>query len=116
MNFLGARPRWLGQNLALASEITGGGGGSAVIKTAVIDFGQTPASTEAFTITDASVTTLKNILAIQSAQGTGGRADDESEMDPLVLRAKANAGSITIYATSLDGPVVGKYRINYQVG
>jgi hypothetical protein len=94
--------------------VTVAGGGS--IKSVEVDFGSTPTRYKTFTITDASVSAASKIIVVQSgAAATGGQQDD-AEMDPIVFSARAGAGQVVFAARTLDGVVVGKYVVDYQVG
>lgn len=50
-----------------------------------------------------------------SAKAATGRAEDENEMDTLLLRAAPGNGQFTLYATAFPTLVSGKFRINYLV-
>lgn len=91
-------------------------GGSTTITSIEVDFGATPTSYKTFNIIDATVSTSSSIIINQSGTSATGRPADESEMDPIIFSGKPNSGSFTLIATSLNGPVVGKYKINYIVG
>lgn len=81
-----------------------------------VDFGATPTLTGTFTISDAAVQVGSKIVAAQSADAATGREADENDMDPLDVAAGiATAGGFTIYAKAGNGPVVGKFKINYLV-
>jgi hypothetical protein len=81
-----------------------------------IDFGPTPTLSATFLITDAAVTSTKNIHPFQAGIAATGRQLDEVDMDKLLLVASAGTGNLTLYAEGADGPVSGKYKIGYQLG
>ncbi len=92
------------------------GGGSAVIKSAEVDFGSVPTRYKNFTVTDASVTATSKIIVTQSGQAAAGGHVDDAEMDPIMFSARPGTGQLVLSARTLDGPVVGKYTVDYQVG
>lgn len=92
-----------------------GGGGAADVKVAEIDFGTGRRSLVA-TITDAAIAANQQILITQSAEAATGKSQDENEMDPVILRAVAAAGSMTVYADAIHGPITGKVKVNYLHG
>lgn len=85
------------------------------LKEAEIDFGSLGVFSGTFTITDSDVTGTSRIMAVQSGAAATGRQADENEMDPLNLRALPGTGQFTLYANGMDGPVAGKYKVNYRV-
>lgn len=84
-------------------------------KTIEVDFGSTGTRSKNFTITDADVTASSVIIAWQSGAAATGRSADENEMDKIVFQALPAAGSFTLFAASLQGPVSGLYKVNYQI-
>lgn len=83
------------------------------VQTAEIDFGATPLRSKTFTITDAGITPSSVILVCQSGAAATGEDQDENEMDTLILRAAPASGSMTLYATAMEGTVCGKFKVNY---
>lgn len=90
--------------------------GSATITEVEVDFGTIPVYNKTFTVTDASVSSSSKIVASQSGAAATGRNADENEMDALTCRGLPGTGSFTLICSSHDGPVVGKYKINYLIG
>lgn len=91
-------------------------GGGAVITEVEIDFGAVPTWATRFTISDAAITPTTKILVQQSGRTPTGGFGDESELDPLDLIAVPGSGSMLLTATPLAGRVLGKFRLNYQIG
>jgi hypothetical protein len=90
--------------------------GGASIKEVEIDFGSVPTRYKTFTVVDPSVSPTSKLLATQSGQAaTGGHLDD-AEMDPIVFSARPGSGQLVLAARALDGVVVGRYVVDYQVG
>lgn len=87
----------------------------APTKTVELDFGSPGTRSKTFTITDADVSASSVIQAWQSGVAATGRSADENEMDQIVFRAVPGAGSLTLYANSLFGPVSGLYKVNYSI-
>lgn len=100
----------------LVDIASGGGGGSATVTSIEIDFGTTPTSYKTFTIIDSAVSTSSFLIINQSGAAATGRSADENEMDPLIFSGTPASGSFTLVASALNGPVVGKYKVNYIVG
>ncbi|MEP6983951.1 MAG: hypothetical protein ABI970_00015 [Chloroflexota bacterium] len=80
-----------------------------------IDFGILGTRSKTFTITDADIAESSILMAVQSGNAATDRAQDENEMDALILRCAAAEGEFTLFADSLFGPVSGKYKINYSI-
>lgn len=88
----------------------------APMKTVELDFGSLGTRSKTFTVTDVDVSASSMLQAWQSGVAATGRSADEVEMDQIVFRAVPGAGSFTLYATSLLGPVSGLYKVNYSIG
>jgi hypothetical protein len=56
------------------------------------------------------------VVAVQAGDAATGRAADENEMDAISFSGQALAGQVLLKARAHDGPVTGKYRVNYWVG
>lgn len=97
-------------------DVASGGGGSTTITSIEVDFGTTPTSYKTFNIIDSAVSASSSLIINQSGTPATGRPADESEMDPIIFAGKAASGSFTLIASTLNGPVVGKYKVNYIVG
>jgi hypothetical protein len=84
-----------------------------LMKEVELDFG-TPAVVEkVFTVADAAVTALSLVNMLQSGAAATGRQADEAEFDAIDCRCEPFVGGFRVYATSLLGSVVGKYKFNY---
>lgn len=105
--------------------VAGGAGTFAVTETE-IDFGaaacggaeaigdaNAPDHCEA-TITDASVTALSKIIAVQAGAAATSRDQDENDMDQIQCWANPAAGTFTLFCRGIDGgPVHGKFKVWY---
>lgn len=81
-----------------------------------IDFGSSLYQVQKiFNIVDSDVSQGNKILASLAYEIPTGKSLDELEMDEIVLKCKANSGSLDILATSLTGSVYGAFKINYQI-
>ncbi|MBJ7347289.1 MAG: hypothetical protein JHC87_01815 [Thermoleophilaceae bacterium] len=85
------------------------------IKQTEIDFGAR-AWGAAFTIVDAAVNAGSQITGNIAYEAPTARDRDEVEMEQISLSFAPGAGQLTIFATALDGPIHGKFKINYLVG
>ena len=94
--------------------ITAAGGYTA--KEVEVDFGTIPTNYKTFTITDAMINTGSLLFPTQSGKAPTGRHEDENEMDPIIFSAAPKTGNFILRATTIDGPVVGKYKVNYGIG
>lgn len=81
-----------------------------------VDFGSTGVPSASFVIVDPSVTASTRIVAWESAETATGRVGVDQEWDQLLLATVAAAGTFTLYATAVPGPVVGKRVLYYQRG
>lgn len=80
-----------------------------------IDFGTLPRFDALFTITDAAVSSTSKIIISETGKPATGRVAGDSQWDYISLAALPVAGSFTVYAMAIPGPVVGKRKIQYQV-
>jgi len=84
---------------------------------AELDFGLTPTYTGSFVVLDSTILTSSKISASQSADAPTGKSQDENEMDTINFKCvPIAAGSFRVYAQSDNGPIIGNYKMNYQVG
>jgi hypothetical protein len=113
LNITGSATATVVGNVATIN-VTGGGSGS--VTQIEIDFGTTPTRSKTFVITNAGITTTSKILLTQAGTAATGRQADENEMDPIIFAGIPSTGQFTLIASSLNGPVVGKYRVNYMAG
>jgi len=81
-----------------------------------IDFGIRPTNYKTFTIVDVDVGPGSKLFPTQAGNAPTGRHEDENEMDPIIFNAAPKTGSFILRATTIDGPVVGKYKVNYGIG
>lgn len=90
-------------------------GAITIMKEVELDFG-TPAVVEkVFTVADAAVTAVSLINMLQSGAAATGRQADEAEFDAIDCRCEPFLGGFRVYATSLLGSVLGKYKFNYAL-
>jgi hypothetical protein len=81
-----------------------------------VDFGTRPTNYKTFTIVDIDVGPGSKLFPTQAGNAPTGRHEDENEMDPIIFNAAPKTGSFILRATTIDGPVVGKYKVNYGIG
>lgn len=93
---------------------TPGGGGSSWTELEV-DFGASPIYEDSFTITDAAITALGQIVVVPCGKAATGRTADDWQWDGAIFAANPGAGSATCYVTFHPGPIVGRRMIQYQV-
>ena len=93
-------------------------GGANIVRTATVDFGNTPTQSGSFTITDNAATTNSRIVVYESSStANSALGGDEYEMDGIVYSAYCTvAGTITVSAVSRPSPVQGKRNVNYIIG
>jgi type III secretory pathway component EscV len=113
VNFTGDAVATVTGNVAVVNVT---GGGSTSITQIEVDFGTTPTAYQTFTVLDNSVSPTSNLIVTQSGNAPTGRSADENQMDPIIFSATSGTGGFTLIASALNGPVVGKYKVNYIVG
>lgn len=96
-----------GGNYVIASE-------QLVTEETEINFGSLPVRSKTFTITEIGMTPTSTLTVSQSAKAATGKAQDENEMDALLLRAVPGTDQFTLYADAYPGPVSGNFKITYQ--
>ena len=80
-----------------------------------VDFGTTPQWSRSFTITDADCTPSATVIAHQVSTAATGRVGNDAEWDQILLAVSPGAGSFTLTALAVPGPVVGARRVAYQI-
>jgi hypothetical protein len=93
-----------------------GTAGAANIKQVEIDFGTAPMHEGSFLIADAEVVAASQITGSVAHEAPTGKDLDEVEMDALNLSFGPGVGVMTIYARSIEGRVVGAFKVNYLIG
>jgi hypothetical protein len=86
------------------------------IKQIEIDFGTLLTNYKTFIILDPEVTVNSRLFITQAGNAPTNRSWDENEMDPIIFSANPQNGQFILIASSKDGPVVGKYKVNYGIG
>ena len=90
---------------------------SVNIKQVEVDFGTAlHQRAKSFTITDADVSPGSQLIVHQALDAATGKAQDENEMDTLLIRAAPGTGQFTAFVESLCGSVAGAFKLNYLVG
>jgi len=89
---------------------------SYITKQIEINFGITPRRSMTFVITDPDVTTSSLLFPTQAGNAPTGRSADENEMDPIIFSATPYNGYFVLIASTLKGPVIGNYKVNYGIG
>jgi hypothetical protein len=102
--------------LGIIATINVTGGGSFSSTQIEIDFGTIPTRSKTFTVIDVSVSSTSKLFPTQAGNAATGRHADENEMDPIIFSGIPGTGQFTLIASALNGPVVGKYKVNYAVG
>ena len=109
---------WLsiGSNLSISgTTLNATGGGGSFVETE-IDFGTTNLTQKTFTITDAGVSATSKIVISISGNAATGRNADEIEMEVFYYYATPGTGTFNLFVKSLEGPVVGTYKLFYTYG
>ncbi len=99
----------------VVSGSPGGGGGGGTWTEVEVDFGTTPRYDASFTVVDAGVSGASKVVVLPSGKAATGRTADDWQWDGLALAALPGAGSFTLYAVALPGPVVGPRLVQYQI-
>ena len=99
---------------SIIDSSTLGGGGSATLIEAEIDFGTTPINNKTFTITDVTVISTNKIIVTPSPNDATGQVGNDWEVDGATFSAKANTGDITLYVNA-PFSMNGKRKIYYQI-
>lgn len=81
-----------------------------------VDFGTRPTKSKTFIVIDPTVLITSHLIIVQSGEAATGRSADENEMDPIIFSGNPGAGQFILNANTLNGPVVGKFKVNYKVG
>ena len=99
---------------SIIDSSTLGGGGSATLIEAEIDFGTIPVNNKTFTITNGAITNTQKVVAFPSPNDATGQVGNDWEVDGAVFSAKANTGNITLYVNA-PFSMNGKRKIYYQI-
>ena len=91
-----------------------GGGGSATLTEAEIDFGTKPVNNKSFILTDATVVPTNKIIIFPSPNDATGQTGNDWEVDGAIFSAKANTGNMTLYVNA-PFSMNGKRKIYYQI-
>ena len=85
--------------------------------TTSLNFGNNPISSRTFTISDAAaLTTSRIVMTPHPTTDNGALGGDEFELDPIAVSAVCTAnGVISVFASSLQGPVKGIRNFQYVV-
>jgi hypothetical protein len=97
------------------TTMTASGTGGTFVETE-IDFGTTNRTQRTFTITDAGVSATSKIVISISGNTATGRNADEIEMEVFYYYATPGTGTFSLFVKSLEGPVVGTYKLFYTYG
>lgn len=92
------------------------GGGGASWTEVEVDFGSTPVYEDSFTITDAGIGAGSVMQVLPCGKAATGRTADDWQWDSAMFAALPAAGSATVYAVFVPGPIVGKRMVQYSVG
>jgi hypothetical protein len=100
----------------LGVKWTAAGAGSTNIKQTEIDFGATPLNENTFTVVDAGVSALSQLIAQIAFEQPTGKDLDEVELETFEVKCTPAAGSFNVLVRSLEGRVQDKYKLNYLIG
>ena len=89
---------------------------SVDVKQTEIDFGATPLTEASFTVSDAGVSSSSQLMGGIAYEAPTDRDLDEVEMEPFNVRFGPGTGAFTVFIQALEGPVEGKYKLNYLIG
>jgi hypothetical protein len=81
-----------------------------------VDFGTTPVWDATFTVTDANVSATSDVTVAISGKVATGRVGNDHAWDGLICAALPAAGSFELTVLAIPGPVVGKRKLQYQIG
>ena|SRR3990167_10978546 len=99
-----------------ASNVTLGSVFVPAVQQTEIDFGSTPVSEAAFTITDPAVDTSCHLVGTVAYVAPTDKDLDELEMDSFDLKFAPGDGQFTLRVTCLTGYVADKFKVNYSIG
>jgi hypothetical protein len=97
------------------TTMTASGTGGTFVEIEV-DFGTTNLTQKIFTITDAGVSATSKIVISISGNTATGRNADETQMEVFYTFATPGTGAFDLLVKSLEGPVVGTYKLFYTYG
>ncbi len=97
---------------AVDAAIAGLGGATSY----ELDFGSVPTPDKMFTITDASVSAASKITVSPNGNPATGRVGNDYAWDIINFSAVPATGTFDVYASVVNGSVVGKRNIYYSVG
>ena len=80
-----------------------------------IDFGTSPVTEASFSVSTSLATANSKAMAQLAYVAPTGKVLDELTMDHFDFMCSCSAGSVAVYARSLDGPVHGKFKINITI-
>lgn len=103
--------------VALKADVDalGGGGGSVVIRSVEVDFGD-GAMSRTFEVAVAGAVLGQKVLAAPSLDMPAGLSSDEIEMDPITCAGAVTAAGIVTLVVSSTGSIAGKRNINLTLG
>lgn len=105
----------IGTGLTVASKTLDASGGTS-LTSYELDFGAVPTPDKQFTITDAGVSASSKITIFPNANPATGRVGNDYAWDIITFSAIPATGTFELYATVVNGSVVGKRNIYYSVG
>jgi len=107
--------RHIGPRLVLASERTSASGTSVIAARIEVDFGSLPIWEKKVTVLNPLVPTDAIVFAAVSRIIGTGHADDD-ELDAFTVKTgNTTGGDFSMVIQSLQGPVFGKYMVDYAV-
>ena len=80
-----------------------------------VDFGSIPAHEKTFNIVDLNIVDTDFINARIEPIASTDKSKDDVEMETFFILSTPKNGSLDILVRSLDGRVIGKYKLRYFV-
>lgn len=80
-----------------------------------IDFGSKPVYSKTFAVTDGTVSGTSKIIIVPCGKPATGGFEDDWEWDNISLAANPGAGTFSLMASAMPGPVSGKRKVQYSV-
>lgn len=85
------------------------------LKEVEVDFGALATAFKTFTIVDTDVRAESVVAAWKSGKAATGKTADEISLDAINFSVDPGAGSFSLMASTLNGPVVGAFKVVYMI-
>lgn len=80
-----------------------------------VDFGAAAQRVKVFAVTHAGAQVGMRLMTCISGEAPTGKSADEMEMDTLTVSGRVSATNTLAFTVRADGPVSGKFILNYQL-